>query len=96
MDCDGDDDHDQAAAMVVIDLIGTQHLAASPGTMARDVQHSSSGKGSVDVGVVEALAAQAAETIRLQTVDQIVPKSVPATDSAQRIHKVGHMHATCM
>ena len=93
MDCDCDDDHDQAAAMVVIDLIGTQHLAASPGTMARDVQHSSSGKGSVDVGVVEALAAQAAETIRLQTVDQIVPKSTTQGHGSERFMKVGNMHA---
>ncbi len=60
-------------------------------TMARDVQHSLSRKGSVDVGLVE--AAQAAETIHLQTVDQIVPKSTTQGHGSKRFMKVGNMHA---
>jgi hypothetical protein len=90
MDCDCDDDHGEAAAMAVIDLIGTQHDADSPGTMARDVQHSWSGKSSVDVGLVD--AAQAAETIHLQTVDQIVPKSTTQGHCSEGFMKVDNMH----
>ena len=84
-----DDDQGSAAYMAVIDVLGSQ----------ADDQGPSSGKGRVGSEASRRLrdeAAEAAETQRLLTVDQIVPKSAPATDSAQGIHKVGHMHATCM
>jgi hypothetical protein len=93
------DDDPSAADMAVIDVLGSQVDPQDGGRSPADDQGPSSGKGRVGSEASRrsrAEAAEAAETHRLLTVDQIVPKSVPATDSAQRIHKVGHMHATCM
>ena len=94
-----DDDQGSAAYMAVIDVLGSQVDPQDGARSPADDQGPSSGKGRVGSEASRrsrAEAAEAAETQRLLTVDQIVPKSVPATDSAQRIHKVGHMHATCM
>ena len=93
------DDDPSAADMAVIDVLGSQVDPQDGARSPADDQGPSSGKGRVDSEASRrsrAEAAEAAETQRLLTVDQIVPKSAPATDSAQRIHKVGHMHATCM
>ena len=94
-----DDDQGAAADMAVIDVLGSQVDPQDGARSPADDQGPSSGKGRVGSEASRrsrAEAAEAAETQRLLTVDQIVPKSAPATDSAQRIRKVGHMHATCM
>ena len=94
-----DDDQGSAAYMAVIDVLGSQVDPQDGARSPADDQGPSSGKGRVGSEASRRLrdeAAEAAETQRLLTVDQIVPKSAPATDSAQEIHKVGHMHATCM